>query len=458
MATGIPSDTPGSDGPEHLEAVARFSDGLTLASLPKEVVDRARLVVLDTLGAVVAGMCAAPLTRLAATLGSGAVGAASVPSLEEGLPASMAAFVNGTAGTWNELDEGNFTTHGHPAVHVVPAALALAEEMGSGGDELLTAVIAGYEVGGRVGRSTTFRDAVMHPHGTHGTIGGALACGLLLGLRGSQIGGLINVASSMTVATSRPTVFQGATVRNSYSGQAGQNAVLAARMTAAGVTGERDGLASVFGHVSGEAFDAADFVSGLGTDFIILGNYFKAHACCAYSHATLDALRKAIAGRWPDWREVESVEVTTYYPATRMKHTNVDNELASKFSLPYAVAALLVRRECGVDAFIEPALSDPAIRSLMPRVVIHEDAAATAAYPGAAKSLVCLRLRDGSRLEASVDSADPLSPATVHEKFAEVASPMLGSDGARRVIELVDGLGRGVNARDLGRSLRRTIA
>ena len=450
-----------ADAPAYVARVAAFAHAVRLDALPAPVLDHARLIVLDTLGVIVAGSQEEPVRRLVAGLAPSAPGAATVPGTRSGMPAPLAAFVNGTAGTWNEQDEGNYPTNGHPAIHVVPAALALAEELDRSGAELLRAVIAGYEVGGRLGIATTFRDAVMHPHGTHGTVGGALACGTLLGLTPERLGALLCIASSMTVATSRPTVFEGATVRNSYAGQGNQNAVLAARLAAAGFTGERDGLGSVFGRVSGEAFDPDRFVAGLGTDFILLRNYFKFHACCAYNHATLEALGRALAGRRLRAEDVASIDIATYFPATRMSRTDVDNPLASKFSLPYAVAAMLVLGSCARESFIEPALSDPRLRALMPLVTIREDPAATAAYPAKQQAAVRIALRDGSRLDAAVDTvrgdhANPVAPAEVVGKFVGLASPVLGAAQAARVVELVERLGKGTGARELGAALRVT--
>lgn len=459
MATSLAHPSLAPEVPAHVSSVVAFAEALTLETLPSVVLNHARLIVLDTLGAIAAGVREEPVRGLLAALAPTASGAASVPGARSGLPASLAAFVNGTAGTWNELDEGNYPTNQHPAIHVVPAALALAEELDQGGGDLLRAIIAGYEVSGRLGMATTFRDAVMHPHGTHGTVGGALACGMLLGLAPEQLGALLNIASSMTVATSRPTVFEGATVRNSYAGQANQNAVLAARMAVAGFTGERDGIGSVFGRVSGEAFDAGRFVAGLGSDFILTRNYFKFHACCAYNHATLEALSRAVAGRNLAVEDLASIEVATYFPATRMIRTDIDNQLASKFSLPYAVSAMLVLGSCDPESFVEPALSDPRIRALMPLVTVREDPAATAAYPVKQQAAVLIRLRDGSRVEAAVDTvrgdhANPVAPAEVIGKFIGLASPVLGAEQAARVVELVDRLGKGTSGRELGSALR----
>src|SRR6202030_1661799 len=98
----------------------------------------------------------------------------------------MAAFLNGTAGTMLEIDEGNQFARGHPGIHVVPAVLAAAEELGSSGSDVLLAIALGYEIGSRVGIASKLR-VTMHPHGTWGTVGAAVAVARLHGASSKQM-------------------------------------------------------------------------------------------------------------------------------------------------------------------------------------------------------------------------------------------------------------------------------
>lgn len=444
----------------YLDRMAGFVDDFDLGTAPADVVAHARLILLDTVGAIVAGCASPEVGSLQQRLGldtAAAAGTASSPGSPKAFVPSVAAFVNGTAGTWDELDEGNYVTHQHPAVHVVPAALAVAEAHDLTGRALLEAVVVGYEVAARAGAATTFRDEVMHPHGTHGILGGAAAVAKLLGLPGPRILEAVRVASSMSVATARGTVFQGATVRNTYAGQAAQNAVLAGDLVVSGFTGQLDGPAAVFGTVSGTAFDGDRFVDGLGTDFLLGRNYFKLHACCAYNHATLDALRAATGGRRIPADDVARVEVTTYFPATRMAATSVANPLAAKFSLPYAVSAMLVHGSCDRAAFGPHVLSSPAVADLMTRVQLRESAEATRDYPDRQRAAVRVVLGNGEELAASVDRVrgdwrSPVPEATLLEKFDGLTSHLPGSASTR----LREALCRveDVSARTLGHLFR----
>jgi hypothetical protein len=122
-----------------------------------------------------------------------------------------AALLGGTAGTWLELDEGNLFAHGHPGIQVVPGAVALAQQLGSSGADLLRAVALGYEVSSRVSRATATRIAV-HPHGTYGVIGTAVAAACLRGFSAAQMLEVLNVSATMGMASSRQTLLDGATV------------------------------------------------------------------------------------------------------------------------------------------------------------------------------------------------------------------------------------------------------
>src|SRR5690606_29541126 len=139
----------------------------------------------------------------------------------------------------------------HPAVHVLPAVWAEAEKRGASGLEVLQALVAGYEVAARLGGATRLRSD-MHPHGTWGVLGAAVGVGKLRGYDAERFARLINVASSLSLATSKQTMLQGATVRNVYAGVANQLGLLAADLVDSGFTGERHGVETIFGSVVSE--------------------------------------------------------------------------------------------------------------------------------------------------------------------------------------------------------------
>ncbi len=108
------------------------------------------------------------------------------------------------------MDEENNFARGHPAIHVLPAALAFAEADGRSGRDLITAFVLGYEVAARIGAAARLRPT-LHAHGTWGTTGAAVAVAWLAGGDGATIARTIEVAASLGLSTSRKLAEQGAT-------------------------------------------------------------------------------------------------------------------------------------------------------------------------------------------------------------------------------------------------------
>jgi len=159
-------------GADYLTRLARSP---RLDDLTPATVAAARDVTLDTLGAIVAGSRLAENARLAelAVERSGTHTATIVARSRRAEP-MLAALANGPAGVSLEMDEGNRWGGGHPAIHVLPATLAVGEERAVDGRKFVEALVAGYEVISRLGGATQVRPNV-HSHGTWGTAGAAVA-------------------------------------------------------------------------------------------------------------------------------------------------------------------------------------------------------------------------------------------------------------------------------------------
>ena len=208
----------------------------------------------------------------------------------------MAALANATAGVALEMDEGTRLGGGHPAIHVLPGAIAVAEDLGSSGPRLAEAIIAGYEVSSRIGGATRALPNV-HSHGTWGTIGTAVAVAKLMDFDPTRMRGVINLSASMSPANTWTPCFEGATIRNVYPGRSGMQGVLAPQLLLCGFTPPADAPTDVYTTILGDEFDRQAAVAGLGSDPLrIEQNYFKFHACCLYNHPVLDAV-EAIAAR-----------------------------------------------------------------------------------------------------------------------------------------------------------------
>lgn len=445
--------------PDWLKDWARFAAATRFADLPAETVDRALLVLLDCLGVIGFGMAEPEMRALASRMAAlGGSGQAPLVGSRLRTAPGVAAFINGTAGTMLELDEGNQYSRGHPAIHVVPAALAAVARTGASGPDLLRAVVLGYEIGARIGIASRLRVS-MHPHGTWGVVGAALAVGLLEGADEAQLAELVNVSSSLALATSRRTMLEGGTVRNSYAGFANQLGMQAWELVASGFVGEADGIGTVYGGIVADGFDPALMTEALGTRWEIARNYFKRHAACRYIHGALDALAAITARTGPlDPARIAAMEVDTYVWAAQLDHPAPRNMLAAKFSLPFALATTVVNGAATVPAFRALALADAAAGALAARVSVREDPALTAMLPGLRPARLLIRMTDGAEHRADVttnrgDTEDPYGPEDVAAKFHELADPVWGAPAATRLREAVSGLRDAASMVELDRLL-----
>ncbi|WP_322056376.1 MmgE/PrpD family protein [Paraburkholderia sp. J63] len=425
--------------PRALARLAEFAASLRDDDIPVSVRQHAAVVLADTVGACMAG---AKAPELHALIAGAPPGRALMLGTGTRTIAGHAALFNGAAGTWVELDEGHYGSGGHPAIHVIPAALAVAEQRAASGAALITALVLGYEVAARIGAASRLRPEV-HPHGTWGGCGGALAGGKLLGFDAQQLTRLLAVSASTALATSRQAPLEGGTIRNLYAGIAGANALLCCTLAEAGVTGGAHDLETIFGRVLGERFDAGRLVEGLGTHWMITKNFMKRHACCRDTQGALEALNVALApATWHPglFRRVREVRLHVPPAARAMDNVEPVNTIAAKFSIPFVVATWLYHGHADVEAFEPPAVANADIRSLARRISLVVLPSSDQAY--ALRTRIELMLDNGAILHGEADhyTGDfdrPFAPDVLPAKFARLTACYWKQEEARRTFEAI---------------------
>jgi len=430
---------------DYLDRLSQLAADLDYRTLPHDVKEQVGWILADTLAAVAAGSAEPELQALAKR--QGASEAASLIGLGRRTSCEAAAFINGTAGTFLEMDEGNRYSRGHPAVHVIPAAVALSQERAADAADFLAGLVVGYEVGSRLGAASQLRGS-MHPHGTWGTIGAAAACARIAHLNASAMREALNIASSLTTATSKRTMLEGGLVRNTYAGLSNRNGLLALDLTECGFTGERDGPASLLGQIVSEQFDSEAVVRDLGQNWHLMHNYFKMHSCCRYNHGTLDAIEQLAASQsLPQPDEIESVEVQTYYLAAELDNPAPANTLAAKFSVPFAVATRIVHGTSALSSFTWEAVRRLNVLALAQKVRVIHDPAMSQRLPAERPAQVLIQLKDGRQLlaKAGVNRGDDASPYTREElrvKFMDLSGRIWPSDHCLDLLEATLALAR----------------
>lgn len=425
--------------------LSKFAHDLGISDLSQEVCNQGLWVIRDTLGTMLAGAVLPEVKGLAEMVNTlGCSGRSTLIGHQETVIPHVAALVNGTGAVSLELDEGNQYAINHPAVHILPAALALAEEQRQSGAELLIAFIAGYEVAVRVGRATHLREAV-HPFGTHAIVGVAAAACRLLGMDVEQMAQTLDLAAGMCIASSQTAANTGASVRNLVTGLTNHNGLLAPLLVQAGFTGEPGSLNVVFGHILGDSFSDDQLGDDLGREFYINRNYFKLYACSRWNHAPIEAMATLLARTPFEAREVEEIKVWTYDPATRLSWNDPANGYAAKHSIPYNVAVRLVRGTNDLDAYSEDAVSDPQVRAIARRVIVREDPTLSAMLPDVRPARVEVKLRSGTTLTESVERPRggfdrPLTEEELKTKFRCLARMTLPEPAVEEVEKMLANL------------------
>ncbi len=420
------------------EALAEFLASLEFTGLPTAVRDQTQLVLLEAVGAMTGGARYPHVEHLAAVAAEQEPGPGTLCGFGATAAPRSAALVNGAAATALEVVGGHRWSYGMPSIAAIPAALAVAERQQASGSALLAAIVAGYEAGARVSMACVpWRDA-FHAHGSLSMIAAAVSVAHLRGFSADQMNRLLDVASVLPIFAHRRTTWAGGTVHNAYPAVSAFHGILATDLVLAGFTAPTDGLAGSFGDIAAEEFDASRLTSDLGRPYEIVRGYLKTHAGDRHLHPAIDALSGALEGRSLAPEDVEKVEVHTYFKAFRCGDQEPGNYLASRWSIPHALAVRIALGHARWRAFTEAVVADPVVASLRRRVHVHEDASYTRIEPDERPARVAITLKNGTCLEHEVrfPSGDPESPSNLEDAVVRFRDAVEGVLEPRRIGQL----------------------
>lgn len=426
-----------------IETLAHFAAEARWQDAPESVQHQTKMVLLDTLGVILAGSERPEVFQLRARLTSGNTGPATVFARDwPGSDTRTAALLNGIAGRSIEMCEGLRLATGQVAMQVLPGILAVGEQARSSGLELLTSLLLGYEVGARFCLAFT-PHPLAHQNGQASLLGAvaASACLSKLGTEGMSLA--MRVATTMLLTPSYTNAIAGATNLNVAGGMSGFAAALAPDLVMAGFEAQEDAIEEALGSLVGAGFNSDGLTEALGDRWEITRNYFRLYACCNPVHPALDCLKELIASLHPGPEEIDRIEVSTYRFASLMRDPEPRNYFASKYSLPHAAAAMIVNGNAGYASLDDAALRDPVIRSLRHRVFVTEDPAMTAVAPRLRPARVSMTLKDGRSATFSCESHrgdfnQPFTEAELRDKFRELATETLVPEGVNAVEQAID--------------------
>jgi 2-methylcitrate dehydratase PrpD len=426
--------------------------------VPAGVQHAAKLRILDTLGAGLAGIELANHRVLAPVLESS--GDVRIWGEHAGRSAREAALVNSFAVHSTYLEDGSRYTGGHPSAVIVPAVLAMAQARRSRGSDIVAATVAGYEVFLRLGRAIYPACVRLGFQSTAilGAVSSAAAIARLLGLDAQASAHAIAIGASFgsgfkeSLKTPQTQPLQ---VARSCEG-----GIAAALLAQQGQPGaplviER-GLLPGFGGMASEDHAATGgILESLGDDYLLPETYFKRHAGCRGNHAPVDAALDLAQAERLTPRDIASVRVGVD-SVTRAAAIEppVDGKQA-QMSIGFSVALAFLKGRASVYDYTDAQLQDAALRDLLRRIEVVVDPKLDAGYPQRRGAWVQVQLRSGKELHAQVPNARgepecPLTEQEVREKFRALAAPRLGAQ-VRALEETVFGIddtdGEGLGAR-----------
>ncbi len=429
--------------------LARFASELKYSDIPEPVLRRCEDLLLDTLASILAGSTA----RAVKSVGKfaelmGPADGKSEDFVNHRLTSPMfAAMVNAASAHVVEQDDVHNGSVFHPAAVVFPPALAVAQAIGASGEALLTAAVAGYEIGIRVGEFLgRSHYKIFHTTGTAGTVAAAVAVGHLLKLNPEQMLNAIGSAGTQAAGLWE-FLRDAADSKQLHTAHAAASGLTAAYLAQDGFTGAHRILEGVQGMGAGMSSDAdpAKLVDQLGTRWALAETSFKFHASCRHTHPAADALQSVMREHGLQASDIASVVTHVHQGAIDVLGPVTDPQTVhqSKFSMGTVLALIALRNAADLAGF-DRALQDEQVAAFRDRVTMELDEEVDAAYPQRWIGKVTVTTTNGKVFSGRVDEpkGDPgntLSRTEIEEKSMRLGT-YLGAATPEQVKLLIQGI------------------
>lgn len=407
--------------------LADFAAGLQFGSIPPHVLRRTEDLMLDWLGSVLAARTARPIRsieRFAQMMGP-AGGPSEILTSRRTSSPLFAAMVNAAASHFVEQDDVHNGSVFHPAAVVIAPALAVAQSIGASGAQLLTAVVAGYEVGIRVGEFLgRSHYKTFHTTATAGTLAAAAAVGRLLNLTPQQMLHAFGSAGTQSAGVWE-FLRDAADSKQLHCAHAATSGLMSAYLAQDGFTGAAQILEGAQGLGVGMSTDAdpARLVDGLGTRWTLAETSFKYHASCRHTHPAADALLQVMAQNHLKPADVSRVTTHVHQGAIDvLGRVNVPATVhQGKFSMGTVLGLIAVHGRAGLGEFDRDFLA-PEVSAFREKVAMELDEEVDTAYPARWIGKVSVQTHDGRTLQGRVDEpkGDPgnsLSRSEIEDKM-----------------------------------------
>ena len=420
---------------------ARFISGIRYEDLSPAAAYEAKRAVLDWIGCALAGSSHPTVNVLLATFED--MGSLPVATLlgRGGRKLSLldAPVANGQMGHVLDFDDthlGGVILHTSTAT--LPALFALGERRKSSGRDVIVALAAAFEAGIRVGQAAPSHHlGGWHLTGTLGTVSAAAGSARLIGLDEKQTSFALGIACTQAAGMQQN---RGSDCKSLHAGKSAYHGVLASMLACKGFNSSPEILEGSLGFT--KIFSATQqndaIIAGLGRTWMITGNGYKPYACGVVLHPLIDAMIEVSRKTGQPASEIGRVEVWVHPDVIRI--TGIDTPssgLMSKFSANHAAAVAYIDQAAGVAQFTNERSEDAAVQALRKLIQVK-----TVPSFRLDQSAAMVLTKSGSTHDAQIAHAtgtvsNPMSDQALSEKFLGNATPTIGADRARRVVDMI---------------------
>ena len=430
-----PSDKYGQTEIDATETVIRFIREARWADLPSAVRRQAKRCLLDTLGALLAGT-ATPVSRMMAAFAWEQFKGNEATILVEGrlVSAVGAALANGFAANALDIDDGYRLIKGHPGACVLPPALAAAELEGCSGQEFLTALVIGYEVGIRAGLIRHATSATYHSSGSWGAIAGAAAAARSLRLDATATRHALGAAEYHAPIA---PMMKGIATPNMGKDSVGWGCMVAMSSALMGRRGFT-GVQPLFNDSP-----QPTWIESLGEQYEILNLYFKPHAVCRWAQPPIEGALRLIHDHGIVAGQIARIVVRTFAEAAALDRRPPQTTEDAQYNLAYPLAVALLDGEVGPRQVMPPRIHGRDVLALMSRVEVIAEARFQSSFPAQALAEVTIMTVDGAAFHSGIVTArwePPVglpSDGELAAKFHSLVGSILGQEKARAIEQMI---------------------
>lgn len=430
--------------------LAEHAANLTYEDLPQEVVEKAKLLILDNLGCQIA-FATLPWGKAAYryTLGKRSVGQSTLSYYGNKIAAEDAAFCNAIFAHGFEMDDTEMKTTSHPGASVIPVVLALGESECKSGKDVLTAMVAGYETFLRFAYAAdSMRNNWFHASSVSGAFGAAAAAGQLLGFDAAMMRDALAIATTEASGNTEYSC-SGGTVKRTLGALGAYAGMRSALLAQAGITGSAQALEGKKSFVRGICTEepsldwfSLPFEGNWKT--LDVGN--KMYCCCAAQHTVIDAAEK-IRARGIDPNDIAEIRILQLAREAGNvgQITDPQDVIQAQFCGRFACALRLVKGSNGFYDYNIDNINDPLIKSLVAKASYAADENREILVDGDGPARVTVAMNDGSEIAETVYYAvgtkqNPIDREGLVQKFKGLVSKAMPESKADQIVEAVFGL------------------